>query len=38
MLVSCEPINSAFLTMVNRRRFEMGPRAALTIDKDLDPA
>ena len=38
MLLSSEPINSVFLTTVNKRLFGMGPRTALSIDKYFDPA
>ena len=31
------PVKSAFLTMV-KRRFGTGPKTALSIDRDLDPA
>jgi len=31
-------IKSEFLTMVNKRRFGMGPRTALSMDNDVDPA
>jgi len=30
--------NSVFLTMVNSRRFGMGHRTALSMDRDFDPA
>jgi len=36
-LLSNEPIKSVILTMVNKRRFLMGPRKALSMDNDLDP-
>ena len=29
---------SVYLNMVNKRRYRMGPRAALSIDNDFDPA
>ena len=34
--MSIEAINSAFLTMVKRRRFGTGPKTALSIDRDFD--
>jgi len=36
--VSTEPLKSAFLIMVNSRRFGRGPSTALSIDRDFDPA
>jgi hypothetical protein len=36
--VSNEPLKSEFLIMVNSRRFGRGPRTALLVDRDLDPA
>ena len=36
--MSIVPMNSAFLTMVKRRRFGMGPKTALSIERDFYPA
>jgi len=37
-VAASDPINSVFLTMLKERRFGMGPRTALSIDKDFDLA
>jgi len=36
-LLPHELLKSVFLTMVNSRRFGMGHRTALSMDRDLDP-
>ena len=37
-MLSNEKIKSVFQTMVNRRRLGMGPRTALSLDTEFDPA
>jgi len=37
-LLPNEPIKIVFLTVVNNRRFGMGPRTEVSIDKEFDPA
>ena len=37
-LVSCKPINWAFLTVVKKVRFGTRSNTALSIERDFDPA